>query len=507
MDLENANNSLKLIGEPLERIVEQFTSSSSQLSHRHSNGPPTTAGATTSVGTNPPPYESGSPNLAKDIIHFETENTFNEFLYDEIEAIIFNYVKSNHFHSFRISNFFSDYINFLILSERSPHVDDFTLFRVLGRGGFGVVNGCKHSYTGKLYAMKVMERRRIKSMRAETLCLAERQTMVMLDSPFIVGLQYAFTTSTELYLILDLMVGGDLGYALFRRRSFPIDEVKYYTIRTLLGLKALHDLSIVFRDLKPENILMDEKGRTKLSDLGLAVRISRNGITGTCGSRGYWAPEMLRRDSEGKRIRYKLAVDWFSFGCVIFEFFAGICPFRTPEAKTWSGILQKDKAMDKAILEMEPKFTPDFDPIFRNLCERLLEKDENIRLGANGATEVMAHPYFDDVNWDAYLHDTIKPPFVPNKDLNAASQHEIGNFNDRKLENVQLTPMDLELFEDWDYIRSQSFYEEIVIFKRFEEIHVRPPPTPHLAPLSSSFMTLTSLSVSLSLSCRARSRR
>ena len=317
MDLENANNSLKLIGPPLEKIVVTFKQISEQSE-----------------------------------VALEAE--INEFLYDELEAIIFSYVKSNHFLSFRVSSYFAEYLNFLILSEKPLTVDDFTLFRVLGRGGFGVVNGCKHSHTGKLYAMKVMERRRIKSLKAETLCIAERQTMVMLDTPFIVGLKYAFSTPTELYLILDLMLGGDLGYALFRRRSFSVEEVKYYTVRTLLGLKALHDLSIVFRDLKPENILMDEKGRTKLSDLGLAIRISRNGITGTCGSRGYWAPEMLRRDSEGKRIRYKLCVDWFSFGCVIFEFLAGVCPFRTPEAKTWAGILQKDKAMDRAILEMEP---------------------------------------------------------------------------------------------------------------------------------------------------------
>ena len=436
MDLEDANNSLKLIGPPLEKLVLQFKEISFQN-------------------------------------EIQLESEFNETLYDELEAIIFSYVKLNHFMSFRVSSYFAEYVNFSILSERAPTVDDFTLFRVLGRGGFGVVNGCKHSYTGKLYAMKVMERRRIKSMRAETLCIAERQTMVMLDSPFIVGLKYAFTTPTELYLILDLMLGGDLGYALFRRRSFSPEEVKYYTVRTLLGIKALHDLSIVFRDLKPENILMDEKGRTKLSDLGLAIRISRNGITGTCGSRGYWAPEMLRRDSEGKRIRYKLCVDWFSFGCVVFEFFAGVCPFRTPEAKTWGGLLQRDTAMDRATLEMEPKFTPDFDPIFRNLCERLLDKDENTRLGANGASEVMSHPYFADVNWDAYYNDTVKPPFVPSQDLNAASQHEIGNFNDKKLESVQLNAMDLELFEDWDYIRSQSFLEEIVAFKRCEELHVR----------------------------------
>ena len=84
----------------------------------------------------------------------------------------------------------------------------------------------------------------------------------------------------------------------------------------------------------------------------------------------------------------------------------------------------------------------------------------------------MDHPYFSDVNWDAYYNDTIKPPFVPSRDLNAASQHEIGSFNDKKLETIQLNAMDLELFEDWDYIRSASFLEEVVAFKRCEELYV-----------------------------------
>jgi hypothetical protein len=237
---------------------------------------------------------------------------FPDDLFDKLEFIVFCSLRTAHQDSFRASNYYTEYINFIMLSTKPLTIDDFTLFRVLGRGGFGVVNGCKHSHTGKLYAMKVMERKRIKAMRAEMLVLTERNTMLMLDSPFIVGLKYAFTTPTELYLILDLMLGGDLGYLLYRRGPFNSLEVKYYAARTVLGLKALHDLGIVFRgkmraqlksltdcwlnvyacclfaDLKPENILMDQAGRTRLSDLGLAVPVYKKGITGTCGSRGYW---------------------------------------------------------------------------------------------------------------------------------------------------------------------------------------------------------------------------
>lgn len=60
-------------------------------------------------------------------------------------------------------------------------------------------------------------------------------------------------------------------------------ETKYYSARILLGIGALHDLSIVYRDLKPENVLMDEYGYTRLSDFGLACRVGRSGLSGVGG--------------------------------------------------------------------------------------------------------------------------------------------------------------------------------------------------------------------------------
>jgi beta-adrenergic-receptor kinase len=74
---------------------------------------------------------------------------------------------------------------------------------------------------------------------------------------------------------------------------------------------------------------MDERGRTKISDLGLAVKVPKNGISGACGTRGYWAPEMLKKNEEtGAKQKYSLPVDWFSLGCVLYEFLFGTCPFR-----------------------------------------------------------------------------------------------------------------------------------------------------------------------------------
>jgi beta-adrenergic-receptor kinase len=189
-------------------------------------------------------------------------------LFDKLDQAVFSRLKSRHRSGFTHSAYYDRYVYTMIQCEKPVVYDDFVLFRTLGRGGFGLVNGCKKAQSGQLYAIKQLDRRRIKKKNAANLCLNERNILEKVSSPFIVCMQFAFTSSTELYIILDLMVGGDLAFHLHQRGLFSPSEVKYYTARTVLGIKALHDIGVVYRDLKPDNILMDYKGRTKLSDLG-----------------------------------------------------------------------------------------------------------------------------------------------------------------------------------------------------------------------------------------------
>ena len=244
-------------------------------------------------------------------------------LFDTLDTIVYNYLEELLFDDFRSSSTWEKYWQLLALAENQVREDDFTVFRVLGRGGFGLVSMCKRAQSGKLFAMKVMNKKRVKLKKSEALCLNERNLLAAVDSPFVVCLKFAFTTPTDLYLIVDLMMGGDLGFHLKRKTRFPINEAKYFAARTLMGVLALHDKDIIYRDLKPENILMDNDGYTRISDLGLATYITKNGLTGTCGTRGYWPPEMLRRDAANKREKYHKQADFFSFGCVVYEFIVG----------------------------------------------------------------------------------------------------------------------------------------------------------------------------------------
>lgn len=121
---------------------------------------------------------------------------------------------------------------------------------MLGRGGFGVVNGCKKNNTGHLYAMKVMNKRRIKSKNAQDLCWNERIVLGKVDSPFVISLKYAFATEEDVYLILDLATGGDLAFHLAKEVRFSEDRARFYAAQLLLGLDHLHSLNIVYRDMK-----------------------------------------------------------------------------------------------------------------------------------------------------------------------------------------------------------------------------------------------------------------
>lgn len=95
--------------------------------------------------------------------------------------------------------------------------------------------------------MKVMNKRRVKAHQSEKLCWNERRILSLVESPFVVCLKYAFTSKEELFLILDLMRGGDLAFHLDKRGRFTMDEARYFAARTLLGLQHLHKNGIVYR--------------------------------------------------------------------------------------------------------------------------------------------------------------------------------------------------------------------------------------------------------------------
>eukprot|EP00339_Tiarina_fusa_P022130 CAMPEP_0117009122 /NCGR_PEP_ID=MMETSP0472-20121206/8377_1 /TAXON_ID=693140 ORGANISM="Tiarina fusus, Strain LIS" /NCGR_SAMPLE_ID=MMETSP0472 /ASSEMBLY_ACC=CAM_ASM_000603 /LENGTH=640 /DNA_ID=CAMNT_0004711325 /DNA_START=330 /DNA_END=2249 /DNA_ORIENTATION=+ len=393
-------------------------------------------------------------------------------LFDKVEAVVIESLRREFWDGFVQSENHKKMKNFLWFQDRDVVPDDFFTMRVLGRGGFGLVIACKKGTSGKLYAMKVMNKKRIKLKKSETLAVNERKALAAVESPFVVNLKYSFHSKDDVFLILDLMTGGDLGYHLHQKGKFPKRECQYYAARIMLGLQAMHDSGYVYRDLKPENCLLAEDGRVKITDLGLATKITPT-LHGAAGTRGYWAPEMLRRDKKGKRMNYGHTVDWFSFGCCLAEFISGANPFRSEAALNFglaAGKETKERAIDHSTLEMQPEFPESlFEDDAADLCRRLLNKNEKSRLGTQGCEEIMAHPWFKNVNWESIISDKKRPPYVPPKDVNAASQSEIGTFaEDKKHQECVIDEKDEKVYVGWDWTNPRAYAAEVIEFLIYE---------------------------------------
>ena len=199
------------------------------------------------------------------------------------------------------------------------------------------------------------------------------------------------------------MSGGELFWHLQREGKFSESRAKFYIAELVLALDHLHNHDdIVYRDLKPENILLDAKGHIALCDFGLSkANLSANSTTNTfCGTTEYLAPEVLLDDAG-----YTKLVDFWSLGVLVFEMCCGWSPFYAEDTQQ----MYKNIAFGKVRF---PKDTLSTEA--KNFVKGLLNRNPKHRLGAEGdARELMQHPFFAGVEWDALLQKQIPPPFKP----------------------------------------------------------------------------------------------
>ena len=154
------------------------------------------------------------------------------------------------FQEFKKSMYFSRYLQWKWLEMQSITYKTFRMYRVLGKGGFGEVCACQTRSTGKMYACKKLEKKRVKKRKGETMVLSEKLILQKINSRFVVNLAYAFETKDSLCLVLTIMTGGDLKFHIYNMGGDPgFSEArsKFYAAEVLLGLDHLHSNGIVYR--------------------------------------------------------------------------------------------------------------------------------------------------------------------------------------------------------------------------------------------------------------------
>eukprot|EP00588_Corethron_pennatum_P030780 CAMPEP_0194326582 /NCGR_PEP_ID=MMETSP0171-20130528/37135_1 /TAXON_ID=218684 /ORGANISM="Corethron pennatum, Strain L29A3" /LENGTH=781 /DNA_ID=CAMNT_0039086217 /DNA_START=43 /DNA_END=2388 /DNA_ORIENTATION=- len=477
----------------LRKMVEDFTVKENLMtvsseSHIKSDGPGSTCGPSTCsklsfLSAIFPEVKNVRSSVGSSLFSSETipdgsTSKCTLDLFDKIEAITLEVIRERHWRGFTKHGLFKKLCRFVWLQQKGVRKESFAPVRVLGRGGFGLVHAVKKKDSGMLYAVKTQEKCRVKAKKCENLIVNEHKALAAVNSPFVTRLMYAYESPSQLFLVLDLLPGGTLAFHLHQERRFQPKVARYFASCIMLGLQALHSCGFVYRDLKPDNILMDSHGYIKLSDLGLVCKVTPS-LHGVCGTRGYWAPEVLQKyDENRKRVCYDQTSDWFSFGCVVYEMVAGKNPFYCSEAIEYAisdGNTTKKEAVNKAIMEWDPTYERKyFDDESIDLCSKLLSKDPKKRLGVLGCEEIMTHPWFRKTEWPKLIINMVDPPYRPPRDVNALSQNDIGTFNSCKVQSQQedIISAFLKLEGDndfeWTWTNPEVFQKEVIGFLQHE---------------------------------------
>ena len=303
------------------------------------------------------------------------------------------------------------------------HRNSFDFKYVIGKGGFGKVWKVSFKKTNAYYALKEMSKVKIIDRKSEKSIICEKNLLQTIHHPFIINMIYTFQDYDYLYLVMDLLQGGDLRYHLCRYRHFNEEQTKFFIANIILALEYLHNIKkIIHRDIKPENLVSDEKGYIRLTDFGVAKKYKKHNSEETSGTPGYMAPEVLCSQN------HSYYVDYFSLGIIGYEFMLGVRPY----------LGKNRKEIKQAVLSKQVQIKGHEIPIgwsyeAADFINKLIQRKVSHRLGFNGGIEeIKNHNWFNEFNWEELFNKKINSPFIPIKGDNfdkkyCGSDDKIGN--------------------------------------------------------------------------------
>lgn len=206
--------------------------------------------------------------------------------------------------------------------------NDFHFQEVIGEGGYGKVWRVEMVRNKKAFAMKEMSKALVVMKKSVDNVLNERRILEGLSSPFIANMVCAFNDRDNLYLVMDLLPGGDLRCKLAYVTKFTEDQAKFLIACVLTAVEFIHRKKIFHRDIKPENLVFDEQGYLRLTDFGIARCEHSKQSLDASGTPGYMAPEVLCKQM------HSFEVDYYAVGIIAHELMLGKVPLPPLSAPT-----------------------------------------------------------------------------------------------------------------------------------------------------------------------------
>ncbi|KAF1788513.1 Cyclic nucleotide-binding-like [Phytophthora cactorum] len=298
-------------------------------------------------------------------------------------------------------------------------LDDIQVAGVLGEGSFGkvvMVHALVDGAEEQPMALKIMAKSHIIESDQQVQVMREKQVLMTIPKhPFIVDLYATYQDANNLYMLMELVQGGEL-FTLLHNEEFieTVDEssVRFYSANAVLGLQHMHRYDFAYRDLKPENLLISREGYLKFVDFGFAKKIPFTVVNSDgaeevhsrtftlCGTLEYLAPEFVLNTG------HDIAVDYWALGILIYEMLVGYTPFGTGDGDTTQ--LFRNIAMIRTGAN-----SVDFPFHLQENCPHACDLVRRLLQGINGDQELRQHPWFSRIEWDKLYSMKLEPPYLP----------------------------------------------------------------------------------------------
>ncbi|BFZ05370.1 hypothetical protein BsWGS_08409 [Bradybaena similaris] len=272
--------------------------------------------------------------------------------------------------------------------------EKYTLTRMLGRGACGEVRLAFAKGSCEKFACKIISKKKFSvggktNVNLASQVMGEVNILKALKHPCIIRIEDVIDTPEMLYIVLELVEGGELFDKVVSIDKYDEATAKLLFFQMATAVKYLHDQGITHRDLKPENILLatdDLETLIKVTDFGLSKFVDAGSMMKTfCGTPTYLAPEILLTAGSGT---YTKAIDCWSLGVILFIMLSGYPPFSDE---------RKDMDLPKQIMgghfTFPKQYWTDVSETAVDLIKQMMIVDPKKRITF---ADVLNHPWLKD---------------------------------------------------------------------------------------------------------------
>ena len=315
-----------------------------------------------------------------------------------------------------------------MLKEENLCINDFELKDDIGEGNFGKVKFCIYKKTGEEYAVKIINKKKIKDKMKNSF-FKENEIATKFNHINVIYVFRIFEDAENFYLVMEYCQRGELFDYIVQHQRLSENEAAIFFYQLINGVEYIHSQGIAHRDLKPENLLLTNDKTLKIIDFGLSHEFSPASslLKTKCGSPSYAAPEIISCPFyDGFK------TDIWCCGIILYAMLCGFLPFEG----------ENNSELFRNILDCDPEM-PDWLSISsRDLIIRILNPDPDERISLN---EIKSHRFYlkgkklCKINYDD-INTVIKARKLKidrNKDINDIFKNEKSNNENKPNEKAK----------------------------------------------------------------------